>query len=115
MTDTTTAFFRGLHGHEPALTDITAAIRFDVADDTGSRSWRLTIDHGDLGVSPDTADADCVMAATEAVFGALAGGRTNAMAAVLRGEVAVSGDPELLVAVQRLFPGSRQPTGGQLK
>jgi hypothetical protein len=26
------------------------------------------------------------------------------MAALLRGEIAVSGDPELLVAVQRLFP-----------
>jgi hypothetical protein len=33
-------------------------------------------------------------------------GRLNLMAAVLRGEVGVSGDPRMLVMLQRLFPRS---------
>lgn len=114
MTDPTTTFFQGLtrHGRESALVGVTATVRFDVARDSGTRSWLLAIDHGDIGVSQADRDADCVISTHEELFRALVGGETNAMAAVLRGEVAVTGDPELVVAVQRLFPGPTRRTGG---
>jgi putative sterol carrier protein len=91
---------------------LTATVRFDVAQDGGTRSWMLAIDDGEVGVSQANRDADCVISTNEALFRALARGEANTMAAVLRGEVAVTGDPELLVAVQRLFPGPSRRTGG---
>jgi putative sterol carrier protein len=114
MTDPTTVFFQGLtrRGREPALAAMTATVRFDVAQDGGTRSWLLAIDDGEVGVSQANRDADCVLSTHEALFRALTRGEANAMAAVLRGEVAVTGDPELLVAVQRLFPGPPRRTGG---
>jgi putative sterol carrier protein len=114
MTDPTTAFFQGLtlRGREPAFADLTATVRFDVARDSGTRSWLLAIDHGEVGVSQTDRDADCVISTNEELFRALTRGEANTMAAVLRGEVAVTGDPELVVAVQRLFPGPSVRTGG---
>ena len=47
-----------------------------------------------------------------ALFQRLANGEVNAMAALLRGAIAVEGDPQLLVMFQRLLPGppgSRDP------
>ncbi len=114
MTDPTTEFFQGLsrRGRDPALSGVTAAVRFDIAQDDGSRSWLLAIDHGELAVSQGSGNADCVISANEGMFRALTRGETNAMAALLRGEVAVAGDPELVVSVQRLFPGPGTRTGG---
>jgi hypothetical protein len=43
--------------------------------------------------------------ADKALFDAMAVGEVNALAAYLRGELALEGDPELLVLVQRVFPG----------
>jgi hypothetical protein len=42
------------------------------------------------------------------LFNKLARGDTNAMAAVLRGEIGIKGDPELLVLFQQMFPGPSQ-------
>jgi hypothetical protein len=112
MKDPTIEFFRTLsrRGSAPMLGNVTATVRFDITGDSQTSSWRLAVDKGRLAVSPraDAAvtgdDADCVITADKARFDGIAGGGVNAMAALLRGEIAVSGDPELLVAVQRLFP-----------
>jgi len=106
MTDPTTTFFEGLsrRGREPMVGGVTATVRFDVTHGTGTRSWLLTIDHGDFTVAPGPGSADCVISADETLFSALIRGEANAMAALLRGELAVTGDPELLVTVQRIFP-----------
>ena len=98
-------------GREPLLGGVTAAVRFDIVGDGGTHSWLLAIGQGQLGVSQANAEADCVISTDEALFSALARGETNAMAAVLRGEVAVTGDPDLVVAVQRLFPGPPPSAG----
>jgi hypothetical protein len=51
------------------------------------------------------------------LFDGVVTGQTNAMAALLRGEVTFDGDPELMLLFQRIFPGppapahSRTPTG----
>jgi hypothetical protein len=50
------------------------------------------------------------------LFEAIAAGKVNATAAVLRGELAIEGDWELMVLFQRLLPGpptsrNRRPAG----
>jgi putative sterol carrier protein len=112
INDKTVEYFQmlSLRGYEPMLSNVTATIRFDIANDQQSSSWRLEVDRGKLTVSPEAEarhpgdSADCVITADKARFDGIAGDGVNAMAALLRGEIAVSGDPELLVAVQRLFP-----------
>ena len=116
MDDPTVEFFQTLsrRGSEPMLGNVTAAIRFDITLDKKTRSWRVAIDGGQLAVSPEAAaadDVDCTIAAEKTCFDDIAAGGVNAMAALLRGEIAASGDPELVVAVQRLFPTSGRAAG----
>ena len=56
--------------------------------------------------------ADCVIGGDRALFDAIVGGRMTAMVALLRGQLAVDGDPELLVLTQRLFPGPPAGSSG---
>lgn len=111
MTDTMGRFFDGLgrRGFEPILADITATARFDIADDDGVDTWRVMIDKGHLAAAHGGMDADCVMSADRTIFDGIVDGRVNPLAALLRGELDVSGDPELLVACQRLFLQSATP------
>jgi len=106
MTDATNDFFNELsrRGHEPMLNGLNATVRFDISHDGRTRSWRVDIRNGDISVSPGNGDADCVIAADQTVFDGIASGEVNAMTAMLRGELVVSGDLELVVTVQRLFP-----------
>jgi putative sterol carrier protein len=111
MPDATAAFFEGLtkRGSEPLLGKTKATVRFDIADDKQTVHWLLGIDNGVLAVSrAEGGEADCVISAKKAAFDKVASGHTNAMASLLRGSLAVDGDPRLLVRVQRLFPA---PTG----
>jgi putative sterol carrier protein len=64
----------------------------------------LGLDDGDLAVSRSDGDADCVIQADKAAFDKVASGRTNAMAAYLRGALTLDGEPRLLVRLIRLFP-----------
>ena len=67
----------------------------------------MAIDHGTVDVSPTDGSADCVISGERALVDGIVRGDTNAMAALLRGELCISGNPEMLVSVQRLFPGRR--------
>jgi ubiquinone biosynthesis protein UbiJ len=111
-TDSTAEFFGelGSRGHEPLLSKVTGSARFDVVARARTEHWLVTIDKGEIGVSRGTAAADCVLRAEKASFERVLAGELNLMAAVLRGEVVVEGDPRLLVRLQRLFP---RPPGGQ--
>ena len=108
MTDTTTTFFQALdeRGHEPALEKATGTIRFDLTGGERTTRWLVAIDNGDVEVSRRSARADCVVRVDGALFARIASGEANAMAAVLRGAIDIEGDPALLVAFQRLFPGA---------
>jgi len=111
MHDKTIEYFEMLsrRGYEPMLSNVAATIRFDITNDRQTSSWRLKVDRGKLVVSAWAGageagrEADCVITADQAHFDGIACDGVNAMAALLRGEIAVSGDPELLVSVQRLF------------
>ena len=91
-------------GHEPLLAGVSGRVRFDVMDKGASDSWLVRVDRGDLTVAHDAGPADCTIRGQRALFDELASGRTNAMAAVLRGALVCSGDIELLIAMQRVFP-----------
>lgn len=110
--DLTAGFFDelGSRGHEPLLRKVTGSARFDVVAGQRTERWLVTIDKGDIRVSRGNAAAGSVLRADKASFDRVVAGELNLMAAVLRGEVAVEGDPRLVVRLQRLFP---RPQGGR--
>ena len=80
-------------------------VRFDIVEGRRTRHWLVTIESGDITVSPRQGKADCTMRADIDVFDRLARGVDNAMAATLRGAPTCAGEVDLLLAVQKLFPG----------
>jgi len=107
MADAATEFFDELsrRGHEPLLEKVRATIRFDLARDGRMDRWLVAVDRGDIAVSRRNAKADIVLRADGKVFDGLATGEVNSMAALLRGEIGVEGDPGAIVLFRRLFPG----------
>ena len=114
MKPSTAAFFDelGRRGHEPLLERVRATVRFDIGDGASVAHRVLHVDRGDLRVTSEDGEvtADCVVILGEELFDEIVGGRTGAMAAFLRGALIVEGDPEVLVLVQRLFPGHPRGT-----
>jgi hypothetical protein len=106
MTDPTAEFFGGLsrRGHEPLLHEVSGAIRLDVARGTRTDHWLVKIRNGEVRVSTENGPADVVIGIDGEVSDAVTTGRANAMALLLRGGLAVDGDPEMLVRFQRIFP-----------
>jgi putative sterol carrier protein len=116
MTNAATEFFSelGRRGHEPMLQRITATMRFDLVQGQRTDHYFVAIRKGDVIVSDENAEADCVVRADRTLFDGIASGKENAMAAALRGALTFQGDAQLLVSFQRLFPGppgSRNETG----
>jgi putative sterol carrier protein len=114
MTDATAQFFDALveRGHEPLLEKATGTLRFDLKDGSKTDRWLVTVVKGDFTVSRQNLRADCVVTADKSLFDGIVSGKTNAMAALLRGAMGVEGDVQLLVLFQRLLPGpsrSRRP------
>jgi len=107
VSDSTPAFFEALgkRGHVPLLEKITGTVRFEIVDGKRVERWLLTVDKGDVAVSRKNVRADCTLRADKAVFEQLGSGKMNAMAATLRGDIAIDGDSSLLVPFQRLLPG----------
>jgi putative sterol carrier protein len=107
MTDATAEFFDALveRGHEPLLEKATGTVRFDLKDGKKTDRWLVTVVKGDFAVSRQNLRADCVVTADKSLFDGIASGKTNAMAALLRGAMGVEGDVQLLVLFQRLLPG----------
>ena len=102
----TAEFFERLadRGYEPLLGRTTGRARFDVVDGDRTHRWLVTFDKGSVAVSRRQGHADAVVTASQASFDRAVVGKLNLMAAALRGEVKLSGDPRLLVRLQRLFP-----------
>jgi putative sterol carrier protein len=107
MSDPTGAFFTelGRQADQPMLRKATGRLRFDLVDGTSQATWSVTMKKGEVSVSRAKGDADCVVTTNRPLFDAIVRGETNAMAAVLRGEIKIEGDPELLVLFQRVFAG----------
>jgi putative sterol carrier protein len=107
MTDATTEFFADLNarGHEPLLEKATGTLRIELSNGKRRARWLVTVKKGDVTVSHANVKADCVVRMDQGLFEQILAGRENATAALLRGLVAVEGNPQLLVLFQRLFPG----------
>jgi putative sterol carrier protein len=107
VTDATAEFFDALveRRHEPLLEKATGTVRFDLKDGGKTDRWLVTVVKGDLTISRQNLRADCVVTADKSLFDGIASGKTNAMAALLRGAMGVEGDVQLLVLFQRLLPG----------
>lgn len=110
MSEPTAAFFERLmeRGSEASLEQTTGTVRVDLDRDGRLEQWRVEIRRGTLAVSQSGEAADCIITARGSVFDDLATGRASALATALRNELAIEGDPSLLVRFQRLFPA---PTG----
>ena len=116
MVDTIEGFFQQLVDQQPQplLGKVRGTVRFQLLDpQRGDDHWLIAIDHGDVSVSHVDGRADGTMRAEKAFFERLLQGKENAVAAMLRGAIVCSGDVELLLAIQRIFPGppKRQTTG----
>jgi putative sterol carrier protein len=112
MADATAEFFEDLasRGHEPLLEKARGTIRIDL--DNGKKTrWLVVVDKGDVRVSHGSGKADTTIQTSKEMFDRIASGEANAMAAMLRGAIAIDGDFELLVLFQRLFPGPHDESG----
>ena len=111
MADPTTEFFSeiGRRGHEPLLKRVFGTVRVDLENGEQTDHWLVSITKGDLAVSNQNIEADCVMRTSREVFDRIATGEANASATVLRGAMEIKGNPEMLVLFQRLFPGPPGP------
>jgi putative sterol carrier protein len=107
ITDATADFFDALvaRGHEPLLEKATVTLRFDLKQGKKTDRWLVSIAKGDLAVSRQNSRADCVASADKALFDDIVSGKTNALAAMLRGAMKIEGETQPLVLFQRLFPG----------
>jgi hypothetical protein len=105
MTNPTAEFFENL-GHrvyEPLVSRVTGTMRFEVTNRGECLIYRLTIDRGKVAVTSDAGPADCVVRAERRVFDAMLTGRTDSMAAMLRGVLACEGNAEMLVLFRRVI------------
>jgi putative sterol carrier protein len=107
MADPTADFFESLRARatEPLLHDAEGVLRFDVVDGDRTDHWFVAMDKGKLAVSKRNGKADSVIRAEKKTFDRVVSGDVNALAAALRGEIDVGGDPTLLVLFQRILPG----------
>ncbi len=107
MTDATTEFFEELdrRDHEPLLAKVSATARFELSHDGATDHWLVAVDRGNLTVSHHDGPADLMLRTERKLFDGMATGQVNAVAALLRGALVVEGDWELMVLIQRLFPG----------
>ena len=97
-------------GYAPLLRKADGTTRFEIVDGKRTSRWFVTANKGHLSVSRrGVGDPDCAIRADKAIFEKIASGKLNAVAAVLRGDLAIEGDWRLLVWMQRLFPGRRPP------
>jgi putative sterol carrier protein len=122
MTSGAQAFFDHVaaRGHEPLLEKATGVLRIDLSEGDRTDRWFISVDHGDITVTQTECPADCTLLMEGALFDRMTRGEVNAMAAVLRGDIGIEGDLELVVMIQRLMrslagaePVQGQPSGIQ--
>ena len=111
--DTTTRFFEELdrRGFEPLLAKTSGTLRFDLHEGAQTTHWLLEIDRGNVQVRQEDREADTVVGTEHRLFGELVTGEENAIAALLRGDMTVSGDLRLVLQIERIFPGPPDSRG----
>ncbi|RKN27110.1 SCP2 sterol-binding domain-containing protein [Micromonospora musae] len=115
--DATTRFFEEIdrRGYEPRLAKTAGTMRVDLQEGPHTTHWFLKIEHGRIAVSRENQEADTVIGTSPGLFEDIAAGREHGIAAILRGDMTVSGDARLLVQVERIFPGDPDARGPRRK
>ena len=113
MVDATPRFFEEMdrRGYEPLLAKTAGTMRFDLHEGAHTTHWLLEIDRGKLRVRQQDQEADTVVGTDPRFFDELVSGQENAIAALLRGDMTVTGDLRLVLQVERLFPGPPDSQG----
>jgi hypothetical protein len=113
MSDPCNDFFDRLHEHgfDARLGRVKGTIRFDVLDSDPGEHWLVALDRGAIHVSRDDDPADCVVRADRATLDGIVAGRINPTTAVLRGVAAATGNIDVLLHLQRLFPAGPDAGG----
>jgi hypothetical protein len=108
MGDATRAFFERVNdqGFDARLGRVRGTLRIDVGEKGGDERWFIALDRGAVQVTHDDGPADCVVRLDRAVLDGIVGGTVNPTAALLRGVIWASGNFDLLLHVQRLFPAA---------
>ena len=107
--------------YEPLLENVTGVLRIDLSEEDRTDRWFIAVDRGDVTASSPSGAADCTLLMDAAPFDRMTRAEVNAMAAVLRGDIGIDGDLELVVMFQRLMlslagtapEGQAQPSGIQ--
>jgi len=107
MNDRVADFFDGLacRGHEPRLERVSGTIRFDLVKDSQIDRWFLTIRGGDVAVSREERDAECLIYADRAYFERVVAGESKPLAGMVRNDFMVEGNLRLFFMFERLLPG----------
>ena len=95
---------------QPLLAHTKGTLLFEIRDHDGTAWWLVGVDKGRVAIEAvaGAVEADATIHAERSLLEAIVQGRANAMAAMLRGEMQVEGDAQLLMAFQRIFPGPRR-------
>ncbi len=114
-TDAIEAFFTDIstRGQIPMLGSTTGTIRFELTGDDPDDVdyWFVTITKGEVVMTRKKGKADASVRSSRKLVEEMAKGRTNPMAAVIRGALVAEGDLGLIISFQRLFPGKAGSTG----
>ncbi|WP_051723962.1 SCP2 sterol-binding domain-containing protein [Micromonospora chokoriensis] len=95
-------------GRRPDLPETTAGtLRLDVRSDGCTEHWYLTIADQHVRVTRSADDAELVVRADRAVFDRMARGELHPGAGLLRNELTVQGNMQLLMLLRRIFSGPR--------
>jgi putative sterol carrier protein len=115
MADVISRFFEEMNrrGFEPLLEKASGTVRFDLHEGARTMHWFLDIDRGRVRVDQEDREADTVIGMSPALFERVVTGREDGIAAMLRGDLTVSGDHGLMVRIERLFPSAPGTRGPQ--
>jgi ubiquinone biosynthesis protein UbiJ len=94
--------------HEPRLRTATGTVKIELVWPERTERWFVTVDRGEITVSRRNRAADCRVRVDAPVFEKILTEEMHPLAALLRGQVTVDGDLELLLLLQRLLPGRPQ-------
>ncbi|WP_200210603.1 SCP2 sterol-binding domain-containing protein [Micromonospora coerulea] len=97
---------RRVAGRHPELPEnIAGTLRLDLRDGGHTEHWYLTIGQQHVDVAPSADDAELIVRGDRGVFDRMAAGELHLAAALLRNDLTVQGNVQLLGTLRRLFPG----------
>lgn len=114
MGDATARFFDDLaaRGRHLLPSKDNGTIRFDLADRERTEHWMLEIRHGDVSVSREIREADCITHVDHDLFDKIVTGEESWLPSLFRGTFVVKGDLRLLTEFRKLLsgqPGAHHP------